>query len=150
MGKIQVKVCVVAELNPDFVSSQIMKRIGAPYSHAIIIYKNKIYHAIEQGVCISSMEEGLLDSKIVDEKDIELDCTEEEFFSFIEGAVGKNYSEIQLLGFIFPSLKGLVANGRSALICSEFVAWVLEKFAGYKWNEDLDFVDPRELFESIK
>ena len=146
----KINVCMVAETKPDFVSRQIMERIGAPYSHAAIIYKDLVYHCIERGVCVQNLADGLHHSKIVVSKEVELNCTEDAFFAFMQGALDKDYSELQLVGFIFPKMAKYVADGRSELICSEFVAWVLVELAGYKFSEELDFVDPRELFESLK
>ena len=141
---------MVTETSPDFASRCIMKVIGAPYSHACIIYDDLVYHCIGRGVCVQNLKEGLHNSFICGEKEVELKCDESTFLAFIEGARGKDYSESQLIGFLMPKwFRRYFTDGRSEIICSEFVAWVLVTFTDIKFKQDIDFITPKELFEAI-
>lgn len=151
----KIQVVVVAEIKPDFVSSQIMRWMKAPYSHAAIIYNNMVYHCIEQGVCVQSLEDGLHDSVIVGSKEIELKCNEETFLAFIEGAKDKDYSETNLIGIALKKLGfgksfyKYFSDGRSELFCDEFVAWTIETLSDFKFGKDLDLMDVKEMFEAL-
>ena len=144
-----INVCVTAEINPDDKSKIIMKRLGKGYSHILIEYKENIYHCTGEGVHKDSLSEFLKTHKIVGSKIVELNINDCCFEWFVKGNLDKEYSEGQFVGIVFPHLEKFVKDGRQELICSEFVAWVLELMAGYKFNEELDFIDPVECFEFI-
>ena len=140
---------MIGEKIPDFFSRVIMNRLKINYSHAAILYKDTIYHAIKQGVLAEKLSDLPKNDVIVHEKEIELKVSEDYFLGFMAGVVGTDYSETQLLGFLFDGIRSKVTDGRTELICSEFVAWVLQEMSDYKFDENLDFVDPKDLWTML-
>ena len=151
----EIRIVVMREIRPDFVSRAIMAWTGVPYSHIAICYNQEgtdyLFHAYGKGVCLDRLDTYLQDHQIVGRKPVTLACDPESFLGYVSGAVGKDYSEAQFLGFIFPYkwIMKLVGDGERELVCSELVARVLTKFSNYTFAEDLDFLDPREVWEAI-
>jgi hypothetical protein len=146
----EITVAVMAEHTPDTFSRIIMKWLGVKYSHVAIIYNGMVYHAIQKGVCCEPFSEVSKVDYIFDSLDVRLNVTKDYFNGFMKGCVGRDYCETQLVGYAFSPIKKLVSDGRREFTCSEFGAWVLECMAGYKWEENLDFVDPKEFLDKVK
>lgn len=151
----EISVVIIRENKPDFVSRAIMAWTGAPYSHIAICYNlegtDYLFHAYGKGVCNDRMDTYMQDHQNMGMKKIKLRCQPEEFLGYVSGAVGKDYSEAQFLGFIFPYkwILKLVGDGEKEMVCSELVSRVLAKFGGYTFAEDFDFLDPKEVWEAI-
>lgn len=149
MGKIRVKICVSAEMLPDFVSYSIMRWLGFKGSHIFIEFKGKMYHAIGAGICDGSFTEWCKTHYITHEKEVQLNCTETEFLEWYEKHKGIPYSDSQYIGFLLSPLRRFVRNKRKKAICSEFVCWLLADLAGRSDFKDADFLDPKEVFKRI-
>lgn len=151
----RIEVAVSAEKEPDFVSRQIMKYMGAPYSHIFFIHKGKHIGVDGKGVNVVDMDFFLKDHMIMGSEFIDLEWSEEYFLGWVEGNKGKEYSESQYLGFIFDGVKSLFSDGSKELICSEFVARALDyssprvlDYLRFGW--DFDYVSPKELWEAVQ
>jgi hypothetical protein len=152
----EISVMTMRETYPDIVSMMIMWGNRAFYSHIAICYADAegtemVFHATGEGVSTLTLEDMLVDHVIVERKTIRLRCSEEAFYGYVAGAVGKDYSESQFAGFIFPYrwIAWIVGDGEREMICSELIARVLKRFAGYKFDRDLDFISPKEIWELI-
>lgn len=145
----KVRICVAAEKIPDFISWRIMRFLKFAASHIFIVYKDRMYHAIEEGITDHDFLEFCKDHHIVAKKEVEFFCTEEEFFAWYAKIKGTPYSQSQYVGFFFPFLKRFVRNKRKAAICSEFVAWAMEDLARRSDFGDSDFLNPKEVFDRI-
>lgn len=145
----QILVCVSTEKIPDFISWQIMRRLRYAGSHIFIVYQGRMYHSVERGVCHDDFTAFSADHHITHQKEVSLNCTEEEFFAWFEKHQGIQYSNAQYFGFFFGFLKRFVRNYRKKAICSEFVAWVLTDLAGRIEFKDADFLSPKDVFELI-
>lgn len=146
-----VEVCFTAERKPDLVSKLIMQFMGTNYSHVLFKVGGEVFHATGEGVNRIPVSEYLGNKKIiVHQIPVVLDCTANEFYAYMLGANGKEYSSSQYLGFLFKPLRKLVSNGEEKQICSELVARVLHKWAGIEFHENLDFISPRDVFERIE
>jgi hypothetical protein len=151
----EISVIIMREIRPDLVSRAIMAWTGVPYSHIAIGYsvdgEDYLFHAYGRGVCCDRMDTYMQDHQAMGRKIVKLKCSLEEFRAYVNGAVGKDYSESQFLGFIFPYkwVLKLVGDGEKELVCSELVARVLHRYAGYEFHEDMDWLDPKEVWEAV-
>lgn len=152
MNKAKIKVIWVAETNVDLGSRLIMWFQGTPYSHVGLVYlkTGKLWHAIPPMVTEDDLEEYMKDHKIVLEKEVELDCTEEAFEAYLEGERGKKYSNRQLVRIALRKpmeLLGLAKdiNGNAERICSEFIGWPLFLYSIYKLSGNRDYWTPECL-----
>lgn len=149
MNKAQVEIAFTREIEPDFVSKEIMKFLKTDYSHVFFIYKGTIFHAVGKGVSLVPLDEYLKTHLIVARKEVTLDVSEDRFLGYMDGAKDKEYSSSQYLGIVSRALKKLGRNGGEKMICSELVAVVLALYAGYKLTKEADFITPKDVFEMV-
>lgn len=144
------KICFTREIKPDFISRMIMKFLRSNYSHVMLGYEDIIYHATGKGVHSQTRKEFLAQGKeVVYSFLIDLPLSPSELKSYMRGAEGKEYSNSQYLGFLFPALQRYVANGKSKQICSELVCDVLAEFGNYEFPKMHDFMSPRDVYEFL-
>lgn len=145
-----IEVAVAREKNPDFVSRMIMRWMGRPYSHIFIIHQNKLIHSTGKGVHNTWLDEFMVDHDIMIKRRVPIGSgkTVAYFKGFVAGCSGKEYSESQYIGFLFPFLRRFFRNGREKTICSEFVANVLNNCCGYDIR-NIDFVSPKDVMEYV-
>jgi hypothetical protein len=148
-----------AEVEPDFVSKSIMKAIGTNYSHVGIIIQEEgeeyghIIDATGKGVCKSKVEDYIKDHELLEMIDItRFVLNGSNAKSWLEGNLGKDYSEGQFVGFKIPALKKLVGDGESELICSELCARFCNKHTTIDafLETDPDFICPKTFIEGLK
>lgn len=115
-----------------------------PYSHVAIIHEGKIIHAVGEGVCVEDANEYLVERTVVFQRDVELYCSPDRFWGFVEGECGKEYSSWQLVAIALGV--PWFANADEKRICSEFVANIVQRFGTelLSWPS-LDHVTPRCL-----
>lgn len=153
----EVKIILTREINPDFVSKAIMRFTGKDSSHILIEYhcpvddQMKVFQATGEGVNVKPSDEYFKTHHKMMTIHLDLNCTPGEFASYIDGALGKDYSESQYVGFIFPYkwIQKIVGDGEKEMICSELVARVVEKFTDIRFSIPLDFITPHECFMHI-
>jgi hypothetical protein len=145
----KVKVAFTREKEPDFVSKSIMWVMKTDYSHVFFIHEGNIYHSIGLGVCKQDLESYLEDHIIVKEFEVELACSKEVFEAFVAGEDGKDYSQSQYIGFIFPMFQSFFDNNNEKRICSEFVAVVLQKYGDVVLSKDADFTSPKDVYDIL-
>lgn len=145
----RVLVCVAREKVPDFTSWMIQRVLNFEGSHIFLVYKGRLYHAVEQGICDEDFIEFCKAHDIVKKKEVEFKCEEEDFFLWYRNLQGIGYSRGQYFGFLFPRLRWLFRNKRRKAICSEFVAWAMSDLAVRPEFDDADFISPKDLFERI-
>ena len=144
-----------SEIDPDFVSKEIMETIGAPYSHCGVIAEEDdsetIYHATGKGFHSQDIPSFLAEGKqFVHKFEMKLTVHPEFALGYLEGNIGKEYSESQYLGFINKRFEKLVENGAEKLICSEALTLFALKCCGLQKSnltEGTDFIDPKEAIE---
>lgn len=155
--KFEVAVC--REVKPDIFSWLIMKFSGKPYSHAFVIVDEEIiFECVEKGVVKSAVADLLKGGAhvIVDRVQVFPSyyprqgcraCVDRDAYGYLRGSIGISYSQMQIPAFILKFLRKFVRNGRSRMICSEFVAWFLKEGLGHLHEklEDCDFVSPEEV-----
>lgn len=146
----------LGEVQPDFVSRRIQRFEGTNYSHvAVLVDGRTAYHAVGKGVQRIALDRLLADGPCVIRRRVQIrvdrDCCAK---TWLESMVGKKYSLLQYLGFLFPFLRFIswVDNGRREVVCSEFGAdFVMEcstygAVAALRYG-DSDFVGPRQALD---
>ena len=150
---ISVHIFSSIETEPDFVSRAIMKKLKCDYSHIGVAFNgSSLYHATGKGVHLLTRGEFLKDHKMVHEIPITKFVHNFSYArGWCEGNVGKDYSESQFIGFMFPALKKFFGDGRKEVICSEFVARFIDECTEIDiFDEiDCDYVSPKELIEML-
>lgn len=142
------------ELEPDFLSKSIMQKIGADFSHVGIIEVGhddieRIFHATGEGFNQKLVSEFLIDHVFIHK--IEVPVENPGFASgWLRGNIGKDYSESQFAGFIKERFKKLVSDGKRELICSEATTRFLMECSTLQYDENPDFVDPKQAIELAK
>lgn len=149
-----VEVFATREKNPDLVSSLIMKKIGAPYSHVgLLIDGVDVYHATGKGVNKTTIdavsEHGNQVVKLIDVSD-HIRVSSEYCRGWLDGSLGKEYSQSQLLGFVFSCARRFLKNQNEKMICSEYVAQALVSWEVLPPIEEIDFVDPHMLIGMVE
>lgn len=145
------------EHEPDFVSSNVMKKINADYSHCGIIveYVNHslIYDATGKGVTEHPLEDFLSDHALIFKIDItHLIISEQYATGWLDGSLGKGYSKKQYVGFMAQWLKPFVRDDKREMVCSELAGrfvdecTILTCFA----KADFDFLDPKMMIEELQ
>jgi hypothetical protein len=125
-----IRVAFTQETEPDFVSKMIMKALGKPYSHVMILFKDldgreKIFHSIGQGTCVMEKDEYLKTHKIVRQFKINMNVEQDAFCAYVKGRVGREYSGSQYINIILKMIGlkiTLFKNQHAKAICSEEVA----------------------------
>jgi hypothetical protein len=140
----------MSEKDPDWISRMIMKREKVPYSHIAIEFEGDIYHAVGEGVCVDNYKEYMEAHTEQGRKVVQLKCIKATFLGYIEGSKGKDYSETQWIGFMFPWFRRWFDDNKSEVICSEFVARILARYTDIDFDyQNLDFLTPKQVFEMI-
>ena len=139
-----------AEINPDFMSRMIMKFTKCKFSHLFIHDEETIYHSVDDGVGTEDYEE-FLKTHHVWSKPIELKVSYDYFRGYMKGTEGIGYSQSQYFGFILRRgfFRKLFRNGKSKVICSEYVANTLNDCFGYR-IANTDWVEPKDVFNLVK
>lgn len=146
---LQIKVNIWRERKFDYRSWLVEFFLGKKYSHISIEKDGLLYHMTLHGFRIDVKKDFESTHILVDEKTVNLTCSEDYFNGFIDGNEGRSYAYIQNVGMSIKWLARLFVNGRADMHCSEFVAWALARCADKKWKEEIDFLDPKEVFEAI-
>lgn len=147
-----INILATSEIGPDFISKMIMKKLKTNFSHVLIYFDGLIIHSVGDGLVILEHRESqkYLETHEVKEKfNVALNCSEDYFYGYVRGAQGKEYSSSQYIGFLVPFLAKFFANKKEKLICSEFVAEVLNECCGFNLK-DLDFLSPKDIVEFLK
>lgn len=147
MEHIYVAVC--KETKPDLISRIIMKFMKADFSHSMIIDGEDIWHAVGGGVEKVGFEEFMVNHEIPEMIRVPLTVPREEMISYLKSRMGKDYSELQLFGFLIPSLRMFLRNGTDKTICSEFVSRFLNHCCDYE-IKDCDFISPKRLIQIVR
>lgn len=146
----KIKVIWMRETKPDWMSRLIMWWQEANYSHVGILYKDRLIHAIGEGVVSQEPQDYMHDHVVTLEKDIELTCSEEMLEGYLMGEVGKEYAESQLFYIGISKVLGLLGvapnlNGDARRICSEFVGVILYHWSEFPMSGNRDFWTPADL-----
>lgn len=135
-----------------------------PYSHVYVripsesLDRQLIYEASGLKVHFNNLNNFIQHSKIIKEFRLEIsDETKKKTLQFAIDNLEKDYSLKQLIGMIWvrtgklfgKKWKNPFPSGRSAYICSELVAAILEEI-GFKIEEDLDSIDPKDVYELME
>lgn len=140
----------MAEIDPDWATRLLMWWSKVPYSHIAIEFEGDIYHAVGEGVSVHNYKEYMESHREMGRKRIMLKCTKATFLAYVEGAKGKDYSETQLIGFIFPWWRRFFSDGKREVICSEFVSRILARYTDIDYTGiNLDYLTPKEAWEKI-
>lgn len=146
-----------AEIKPDWLSRKIMKYLKCDYSHIGVIVEHEghsaIYHSTGEAVNLKYMDSFMTDHILVHKIDITKHIIDLQFaHGWCEGSIGKDYSESQYLGLIFPWLKNLSGDGRSEMICSEFGARFIDECTTIPSFDrtNCDFIDPKVCIETLQ
>lgn len=139
-----------------------MNRIGANYSHVghIIDFENDskpnlIYHATGKKGFHEELELSFLQTHFYRHKfDITpfLRVHPERFLGFLEGNLGKDYSESQFVGFIpviGKWLQKFVDDNDSELICSEITSLSCTKYTSLPISGNADFNNPKQFIDQL-
>lgn len=145
----QVNVHIWRERKFDFRSWLVEFFLGKKYSHISIERDSILYHMTLHGFRRDVLSDFESTHIIVGRKTVALTCTEDYFNGFVDGNEGRSYAYIQNVGMSVKWLSRLFVNGRTDLHCSEWVGWFMVKCAGKKFKEELDFMDPKEVFEAL-
>lgn len=144
----EIKVIFSAEVNPDFMSKQIMNKFKTPYSHVLIQHEEgKIFHAVGKGVCVEDADPFFKDHIAVATFLVKLDVSRDFFYGFVMGANGKEYSQSQIAAL--ASGKG-TENGDEKMICSELVGIILTKMGKYKISGHQDSWTPLDCHKVLE
>lgn len=146
----KVTIYASAEKVPDWSSWLIMNWMKTPYSHVFIVYKSRMYHAVDRGVCDDNFDEFALTHHLAESFTFEAPITEERFLKWYESYKGIKYSDAQFAGFISKIFRPLVRNKRKGAVCSEFVSWFLFDVMGWEEFKDADFKSPKDVIDAIK
>jgi len=149
------QVFVSKEVNPDFLSRMIMKKLGTPYSHIGLLVTGTdchLYHSTGKGFHRQSKEDFL--SSGVKAIHASVDITplvkdKKYALGFIHGRVGTEYSESQYIGFLLPWTQGFFANKNKKGICSEEVMYFLNKCVLGGSVDDIDYYDPKMAWDFV-
>jgi len=143
---------------PDFKSRAVMKVIDWDYSHSLIMVDDSIiFHATGPHEYRDGRKaEGfhMIDGDNFDEfmelhelgHKIDLPVKNPDFaYGYCHGSVGKDYSESQLAGLLFPVLKVFTGDEATELICSEFpIRFIMQRqIVGFKFDKEPDWVCPK-------
>ena|SRR3990167_2554860 len=102
-----------AETRPDKISLTIMRRLQTNYSHVGIIVEEGIYHSTGDGVNKKQVDEFLKDHLFVHKIDITRFVESVAYsIGWCDGNIGKDYSESQYLGIMFPKFELLKKTAR--------------------------------------
>lgn len=124
-----------------------LKKWVAPYTHIFAVYKDRMYHSIERGLCDDCWVEYKKTHYIRGFKKVELFCTEEEFFDFYRNFKGRPYTYLQFLTFI-PVIGNTFLNKLSRMWCSEWISLLMFVMARRYEFENHDKTTPA-IFEKI-
>lgn len=150
----------------DFISRAIRFIIKAPYSHtyvrfpAVTLNRDLIYQATNTTVRFSGGIGFRRHNRII--KEFKLEVTPETKVKTLQSAIDtldRPYSFSQFLGFLWvyvcqlfgKKVRNPVKDGRSAYICSELVAVVLEEL-GYDIDStlDMDSMSPKDIYQFLE
>jgi hypothetical protein len=146
------------EKKPDFVSKEIMKKIGCDWSHNGIIYTDdlgfeRIFHAIGSGVSDEHVSDFLEKREFVHRIDVtdRMKTSPQFSYGWLWGRKGTEYSQSQYIGFLLPFMKKFIRNGTHKVICSEFVYefCVTTGVLKFRHFPKQDYVDPKMIIEAL-
>jgi hypothetical protein len=137
-----------AELEPDFVSRQIMSKDKVEFSHVLVKFEeDNIFHAVGEGVCVEKASEYFKTHKVMFSFPVQLKVSRDYFLGFVEGSKGKEYSQSQIAAI---ASGGIAENGNEKMICSELVGIILTKMAHYSLPGSQDSWRPIHCFRALK
>lgn len=147
-----IQVMFTRENDPDTMSSAIMMRDKANFSHVLIVFvddngKNQIFHAVGKGVCVEDYDKYFETHSAPEIFDVELNVSRDYFMGFVRGMKGKEYSQSQLAAIAFGKTED---NGDEKMICSELVGIVLTEMAGKKIPGKQDSWRPIHCLKALK
>lgn len=142
----KIKVVATREKEPDFVSRQIMAKDSVQYSHVLIAFDDKIFHAIGKGVCVQDAAPYFESHEAVESFDLELEVSRDYFMGFVRGSCGKEYSQSQIAALAIGRVEN---NGDEKMICSELVGLVMN-MGGIKLSGDQDSWRPIHCIEALR
>jgi len=130
----------------------IKRRIGADFSHIGIIWNDiTVFHATYIGYNKMNLHDFKQKNKILGRQKINVNVSDQMYaLGWLNGNLGKDYSQSQFLGFMFGWMKPLVNNNDERGICSEFVARFLQECTKIIIVRDPDFIDPKQLWDVVK
>lgn len=148
----KISLAVTREIKPDWLSRQIMKRLGTDYSHCIIIIDEYVWQSTGKGFWPIPLNLFLNDRIIVDSREFELSGNGLVYANgWLQGKRGIEYSSSQYLGFIFPWMRKFVANGLEKMICSEVqYLFAVDCLLMKRRFIHSDFIDPKMSWNEIK
>ena len=143
----------------------IKKIISSDFSHTYIKFKadsfNRVLIYQASGTAVNFVaEERFLDHNTV-VAEFDLEVSEEVFNKTLQFAidqVGTPYGMSQIFGILYVKALGLFGlrtknpfpNGSGNYVCSELVAQILKEIIGLQVEQDLDLIDPKEVFELLQ
>lgn len=146
-------------------AAAIKKVISSDFSHTYIKFKadsfNRVLIYQASGTAVNFMaEERFLDHNTV-VAEFDLEVSEEVFNKTLQFAidqVGTPYGMSQIFGILYVKALGLFGlkarnpfpNGSGNYVCSELVAQILKEIIGLQVEQDLDLIDPKEVFELLQ
>lgn len=141
------------ETDPDWQSKAIMKNLDCDYSHVGIIKNGvDIYHSTGEGVNKKDLDDFLKDHVFIHRVDItEYVINHDYAEGWLDGNIGKDYSESQYLGFINKKWRRICSDGKSEMICSEFNARFTDETTSIPIFDTVncDFVKPTEYIKGM-
>lgn len=148
-----IRICFVAEKEPDIISSIIQKRYDTEYSHILILFRydksdleEKIFHAVGEGVCVEHLPSYLIDHKITHSYDVPLVTSHDFFLGYVRGSLGKDYSQAQIAAI---ALGAEADNDDERMICSELVGLVMTEQCGIHLEGDQDTWTPLDCKKAL-
>lgn len=147
------EIFVSREKNPDFISRMIMKVTKADFSHiGVLVNGTTVIHAVGEGYLEQSAESFLVKKMFVELHEVKV-VNEQYSLGWLHGNLGKDYSQSQFFGFLFPFLRPLLDNNRTKGYCSEFMLdFAIDCLVGgHTLAEcDSDWYSPKQTLQKIK
>lgn len=147
----------VAEMFPDLDSRAIQFVCRSPYSHiaVLVVFPDGSTEMIYEATTPKSrkIDAGkiLVNHKFVHKIEVThlLKKTPEQALKWLEDRMDIDYGMVQWPGFVFGFLRFLGRNGMRKLVCSEFGAAFIEDNCEIDLWDDLDFVNPKQLIDTL-
>ncbi len=151
----KIEVCFMEEIDQDLTSTIIEIAMGTDYSHVAIRYTDendgieKLFHSITKGVCIEESDPYYNTHRDVKVFEVELSCTFEDFNQLTIEWLDIKYGYLQFFNCLADKIGfgdiDFSGNELKKMICSELVARILHKWSKFKFDEDMDSVDPKDV-----
>lgn len=133
------------ELKPDWFSRFCMWWQKVDFSHAAVVFTDprdgveKVFEAADKGVTLTPFAPFASGHHIINHIQRRITVSEDYALGWIDGQVGKEYSELQLL-YVGKFIRW-GKNGRTKFICVELSIFTAQVLTGLKVDEDLDRID---------